>query len=55
MAGFEQRFGHPRLDVGAEGEAGQRHRQIAVAALGFRQYGQQVVGFTLAIVVRPSL
>jgi hypothetical protein len=52
MSGFEQGFGHPRLDVGAEGEAGQRHRQIAVTALRFGQHGEQVVGLTLALVVR---
>lgn len=45
MPGIEQRFGHPCQDVGAEGEAGEGDRQIAVTTLGFRQYRQQVLGF----------
>jgi hypothetical protein len=51
MAGFAQALGDARLAVGAEGEAGQRHRQVAAAALGVFEHGQQVVGFAAAFVM----
>ena len=51
VAAFRQALGDAGLAVGAEGEAGQGDRQVAAAALGVLEHGEQVFGFADTLVM----